>query len=394
MHRTLRIAATLALLASVAACYPNFTPQSFIDKPRILGIRADPPEVQFSDEAQGTVTLTAFLALPELPKDEPPGPRRLESLEWSMCVLNLGATAGYKCALPETPLESDFEARTATFDGADLYGLLELIRPLMPDFIEFVKQTVAQDDECQNAVIDTWDACVDANGGDATACIDPGFEAERTCLIEKGQDITFHLKATWTDDAQPPGTPEKFVADAYKKAFFRPITAERPANRIPAFSLWVHPSKPLASVPVTSIRNPAPAVVVRACPEQKVTFEPIPDEDARETFLDTDGTTKTELLLFSWYTNAGEFERLKSSTATAAEGDAIDLTNVLELPKAQDFPATFPVRVFVRDDRLGLDGLEFQVQPRDASECTKPEGAPKDWKKPDPEVVLPEGGAA
>lgn len=383
MRRSLRTRAGLALpaaLAILAGCDTGFTPQSFVDKPRILGIRADPPEVPFSDTEQGSVTLTAFLALPELPKEGPPGPREVKSLDWTMCVLNLGSAASYQCAVDEIPVDGDPGTGTATFDGAILYLGLELIRPRMPMFIEFVKQTVAQDDECQLQVIRDWDACLSDNGGNSAPCIDAGFAAEKTCLLEQGQDITFRLTATWTD-----GTTD-LVADAYKKVRFRRVTTGRPGNRNPGFVLTVE-DKAVAAT------GQAPAGTVLACPDQQFKMVPVLADGTRETYLDAKGASQKEILFFSWYTTVGSLDRLKSSTSTAKPSDPIDLSNLLTLPGGDDVPASFPVWVFLRDDRLGLDGLTFRVQRRADAECEPPAGHAGTFTQPPVEVIAPEAAS-
>ena len=374
MKRTLWTASLLVAALTAVACGADFSPQSFIDKPRILGIRADPPDVQFSDAQQGTVVLTAFLALPTLPKDAPLGPREVKSLDWTLCVLNLGSAASYACALPEIPVDGDLATGTATFDGAVLYAQLEIIRPLMPKFVEFLKQTVTQSDACQNAVITQWDACAAQNGGDVATCVDPGFEAEKACILAAGQDITFRLTATWTD-----GTTD-LVADAYKKVRFRTITAENPANRNPGFTLSVEKSRVAGTAP-------SPVGAVLACPGQTIDLEPVLLPGARETYIDAKGASQEEFVFLSWYTAVGDLDRLKSSTATVIPGDPIDLTNELVLPAAADMPDSFQAWVFVRDDRLGLDGLTYEVRRRADAECVAPASFQGKFTPPAVEVV-------
>jgi hypothetical protein len=381
MRRISGIFLAIGSVTALTACNPDFDPQSLIDKPRILGVRADPPEVQFTEAEQGSVTLTAFLALPELPKEGSPGQRELKSLDWFVCFLNLGSQAGYQCAVPEQPLDSDLATQTATLDGAVLYAQMNLLRPIFPQFMEFVKQTVTQDDPCQFKVIQDWESCTAGNPDDPTPCIDAGFDAERKCLLAKGQDITIHLTATWTDGAVD------FIADAYKKVYFRPITTERPANRNPSFSVWLKRTEPLESSLVTSTSAAGNLPVVLACPGQQLQLNPILDAGARETFLNTDGTWSEEYIMVSWFATAGTFDRVKSSTATATPDSPIDLSNALKMPNRATFPESFPVWVFVRDERLGMDQVQFQVRPRDEAACTRPADAPKDWKVPEPEVL-------
>lgn len=370
------------LLLPTAACTPDFDPQSLILEPRVIGIRADPPEVDFQPETQGDVTLTALLAAPEEPPDGAPGPWEVQEMRWTVCPLNLGAQAAYRCAIDETPLEGDLSTRSVFFEGALLWAALELLRPLTPDVLEFLKQTVTQSDTCLLDLLKTWDQCLQTNDQETAPCVDPAFEGLRTCLVEAGQDVTFHLQVTWENGR------DTRTQDAYKRVFFRRVTADNPANRNPAFSLWLEPTEGADLRRITATGGPSDARVL-ACPGQDLRLEPRFLPGAREAHPSETGQMEDEYWFFSWLATWGEFDRIKSSTATVNPTDPLQLGNVLALPAAEDFPESFPVWVVARDDRLGMDFVTFQVQRGDDDRCLPPDGAPKDWQPPAPEVLPP-----
>lgn len=372
------------LILPFAACTPDFDPQSLVLEPRVIGIRADPPEVDFQQETQGTVTLTALLAEPDEPPDGAPGPWEVREMRWTVCPLNLGAQAAYRCAIDETPVEGDPATRSAFFDGALLWVALDLIRPITPEVLEFLKQTVKQSDACLLDLLRTWDDCRKAQG-DETPCVDPAFEGLRTCLVEAGQDVTFHLQVTWQNGR------DSRTQDAYKRVFFRRITPENPANRNPAFSLWLEPEEGADLERITATGDPAEARVL-GCPGQDLRLEPRFRPGSRESRPSGTGGLEDEYWFFSWLTTRGTFDRIKSSTATVSPSDPLQLGNVLSLPEADEFPDSFPVWVVARDDRLGMDFVTFRVERRPGDRCLPPEGAPKDWRPPPPEVRPGDGG--
>ena len=85
----------IALIAVlfVAACAPEFSPSSFVDKPRILGIVANPPEVPFTQENPGSVTLHVVVAMPGPDETGNLQQTALKDLEWAVCPMSLGAEA-------------------------------------------------------------------------------------------------------------------------------------------------------------------------------------------------------------------------------------------------------------------------------------------------------------
>lgn len=377
MRRTAWIAPTLMLPMLLAACAPDFTPMSFVDKPRILGVVAEPPEVAFSEDAQGDVLLSAEIALPGPDRDGVQPDAELTDLSWTLCVLSLGASAGYRCAVPEFPVtDADFEARTATFQGAMLAVQMDLVRDFIGGFVEYLKQVVTQDDACNLAVIAGWESCLDEHDGDAAPCEDATLAASKACMFEGGIEVMFHATATVVMDGEP------VTLDAYKRVAFRAPMDGRSPNHNPGFRVRVGEAE------VAATDRPDTSAVVSACPDAKVTFEPELFEDAIETNPDAepnpDGTSADEFLFLSWTSTSGTFDRIKSSTAVLKPDDPIDLSNELVLWPADEMPAESTVWVFARDDRLGASFVTFTLTRWDGPECAA---------DPDFATVLDAGGA-
>jgi hypothetical protein len=373
-----RIAWIAPTLLWWAACAPDFTPMSFVDKPRILGIVAEPPEVAFSEDAPGSVTLQAVVALPGPDRDGVQADAELTDLSWALCVLSLGAGAGYACAVPEFPVgDADLATRTAAFDGALLVAQMDLIRGFLPEYIAFLKQIVTQDDACTLAVIADWEACLAANGDDPAPCGDATFAAAKACMAEGGIELMFHATATVTVD----GTPR--TVDAYKRVAFRAPKEGREPNRNPGFRVR------LGEAEVAATDGQGLGATVAVCPGAKITFEPELFEDAIERNPDAepaaDGTPAEEFLFLSWVATSGDFDRIKSSIAVVDEDDPIDLTNEWTAWEADEMPAESTAWVFARDDRLGVSYVTFPLVRWDGPECaTEPDFA---------KVLDGEGGA-
>lgn len=377
MRRTAWIAPTLMLPMLLAACAPDFTPMSFVDKPRILGLVAEPPEVAFAQDTQGNVTLTAVIALPGPDRDGVQADAELTDLAWSLCVLSLGASAGYRCAVPEFPVtDADLETRTATFQGAVLAAQMDLVRTFVGEFVAYLKQVVTQDDACNLAVIAGWDDCVADNDGNEAPCEDATFAAAKACMYEGGIELMFHAAATVVVDGEP------VTLDAYKRVAFRAPKEGRSPNRNPGFRVRVGDAE------VAATGRPGLSGVVSACPKAKVTFAPELFEDAIETNPDAepnpDGTPADEFLFLSWTATSGTFDRIKSSTAVLKPDDPIDLSNELVLWPDDEMPAESTVWVFARDDRLGASFVTFGLTRWDGPECEA---------DPDFAAVIDAGGA-
>jgi len=301
------LVATLILVG----CGPEFEKPSLVTGPRVLGIVADPPEVAFSEGTR----LEAVIAFPE----------KVSSLSWTWCPLSLGASMGYKCAVPEVP--NPDSSPTITFDATTLGTMLEGMRPQFGQLVPFLRQTVRQSDVCLRDVIGQWDAC---NG--QSPCADEVFNAFMGCLHAGGVGVTFHLHLQLED-----GT----AMEAYKAVLVRDPGPSRNHN------------PPLSGVEVThSIVHKDE--VTHSIPGNKLEMKVVPGPGAVEEYTDQEGNLQKERVFFTWYTTTGDFEHTRS-TPEAPE-------NTLKLPPER--PDEITIWVFALDDRGGASYVRFFVHKR------------------------------
>jgi hypothetical protein len=333
----------LALLGVAVACSPSFKPASLVDKPRVLGILATPPE---TSSVGAGVRLQAVLAYPE----------QVSQLSWTACAMPLGAAAGYACAVPEVPLGGDYQAWF--YGDYILQALQAAANPdLFPQFAEFLKMVVGQDDDCLRGMLDTYDACVADHPEDSIQCAQDGFALAETCLRSGGIEVSFHLTVTWKDGS---------TAEAYKSVLLRDAPQGHVPNHNPGFYLRV-----VLTDQVTGDRHevPLPADgVLTLSPGEEVELTAHPFPGSVESYTAQDGSTKDEIVYFSWYATGGSFSEARTrwewpeSRFTAPEAGEWPLGPATEAGGPEE---RIPILawVFCRDDRLGTDFLTFSVKP-------------------------------
>jgi hypothetical protein len=313
------LAVALALLAA-PGCGASFDPLSLVEKPRVLGIVASPPDLPLD----GTTRLDLVAAFPD----------EVASVAWTACPLSLGSAAQYACAVPELPVAGT--GATAAFSGSALAPYLEGLRAFFAEFVGFARQVVEQDDACLRAVIDAWDACTAREGGDAPACVDAGYPAAIACIRAGGLDVSFRAHVAFADGR---------AVDAYKRVLFRDPDPARPPNRNPGLDgvnvsgLVVREGDAVEAVPGTELR-----------------LEPVLDADAVESFTDAGGKAVDETIFFTWYATSGRFAWSRS-TLDAPE-------NRLRLDAAAAMPPVTDAWLFAHDDRLGQAYVHFRIVPK------------------------------
>jgi hypothetical protein len=104
---------TLLLVCTVCACESPFPPSTLVERLRILGVRAQPPEA----DPFGEVQLSALVA-------DPQGEGRPLHTRWAVCLVELGpVSADIECPGGESyPIEA--EGLTATLSMPDLVAWL------------------------------------------------------------------------------------------------------------------------------------------------------------------------------------------------------------------------------------------------------------------------------
>jgi hypothetical protein len=112
-------AAALALLA--LGCGPDFDDEKKLAGYRVIGVQAEPPEV----DPDGQVTLSVF--------DHDSEGDRPRSYAWSVCLLNPGDISGFECLDPALEFPLDSTGPMATMDlGPDGLGVRRLFETFGP----------------------------------------------------------------------------------------------------------------------------------------------------------------------------------------------------------------------------------------------------------------------
>jgi hypothetical protein len=340
----------IALIAVlfVAACAPEFSPSSFVDKPRILGIVANPPEVPFTQENPGSVTLHVVVAMPGPDETGNLQQTALKDLEWAVCPMSLGAEATFACAVPEIPvLDTDFEARTATFDGQVLSTMIDFLADSAAEYMEFIRGTIEQDDECNNSALAAWDKCSQYEAAQLKTCQDDAFAMFKVCLLEKGLELMFHVTITVEIDGQ------ELKREGYKRVAFRAPKEGRVPNKNPGFEV-LYDGQTVASTEAVSN-------TLAVCPGKRIKLEPRLFDDAIEFNPDAGGDD--EFVFFSWVVTSGRFRSIKTSMASIGEDGALEISNEWTAWELEAMPKQTTMWVFARDDRLGVAFVTFPVVP-------------------------------
>lgn len=121
MHLRLLVCVCLPVMFSLA-CGPDFDDEKRIEGYRVLGIQANPPEV----DPDGQVSLTV------LEHDTEPG--RARTYAWDVCLLNPGDIGGFQCLDDRLEFPLDSTGPTATVDfgpaGLNVRALFETFGPV------------------------------------------------------------------------------------------------------------------------------------------------------------------------------------------------------------------------------------------------------------------------
>jgi len=287
----MRRALSLSLFACLlSACGAEFDPFHLANKFRILTIKTDPPELVIDP---GLLT-----GMPAGPVELPP-PVQITALHppvegatwrWDVCLFSLDALNGFECVDPALEVTLPSTTDTATLD---LIQVLTAVTGGLPMGGEGEGEMPAGPAGC------------------------PAFLAlpDGSCLGR----LDIQVKVT----AGPPG--EEIVAVRKVPVWF---DAERVPNTNP------------------DVRG----IMVEGDPVRggEVTLTVDFDDASLEEFVDTDGDTRTELPVFSWFTTAGELQ------PGATFDDDRDTT--LVLPDDETI-GEVEIYVVVRDgdERRGID---------------------------------------
>ncbi len=377
------IAATAALAAT--GCMPDYNPSNYIEKYRVIGVKAEPPAVVFTPDYQGVVSLTLLDALPfrDATQTSLVDPV-IESIEWKVCPISAGASARYACVLDEIPLSDvSTDGRTASFDGALVAFGLEMLGPQFDAIVDGLRQAVKFADQCTKDMLADYDGCLATQT--VQQCNPPAFEAFKACLYQTGLTPVFHVTVKVTDmeldysdrpvlddDGRP--VMRERVLETYKSVSFGPYGDDLPANRNPQF----HIERSMEDDPifaeilqpgaiVASTYEQIEPVLIQACPGQTLGFEAIVPVDSIDRLTADDGTVADEYFQLTWYTNRGRFAKIRTGSV-AAQGKEMDLTNTLEF-SAYESVGEASITIVMRDEAYGLNLVQFKVNEAPPEYC-------------------------
>lgn len=381
-------AAAIAVAIMAAGCTPDYNPSSFIEKYRIIGVQAEPSTVAFTPDYQGRVNLKLLDAFPSRPLGDEVAPV-VNSIEWSVCLMSLGANVGFACTMDEIPLtDVSPDGRQASLDGAMIAGGIEFLRPAFDQVIEGLKKAVQFGDECTFTVLASYDECMKT--GTVETCRDPAFDGYKACIYLNGLIPVFHVTVNVTemqlDYSDEPvlgadGLPVMIDRDVqvFKSVSFWNWGPDKPANRNPEFmvykGLYTLDEVPAPENLIVSTADGVQKLEVAACPGELLEFTGVvpPDsiDPARDAdgmpLLEPDGLPTPEYYFQTWYANGGRFDSLRKGSYTL-DGGPPDLTNTLYFPADQPVPLT-TVQVTMHDEMYGLASLSFTVTQDSRDNC-------------------------
>lgn len=303
-------------LLALLGCGEDFDPKSLLNKYRVMGIQAEPPDLILTETPGEGVLSTELRAFdfdptstdPKLEGARPP------TYAWSYCTVSLGSAGEYRCldGLEEHTIPG--EGPVVTFDLArEQMNLQKDLAYLSETYGGTVEGTDPEDLQLPERL----PLQIRLRSGD------PSIGEVDTVKI-----LTLRLPGD-TEADHPNANP---TIKSFKIAGFE-ACAERGDGCFDGTSLGEEVKLEVELEPGSS----------EACN----------DSDLEQQKCDPD--TGREDLLFSWYTSAGEVEFANTNAET--------LENTLKLPKSlpEDFAGkAMKVRVFVavRDGRGGLDVAE------------------------------------
>lgn len=92
-RRSAVVTAVLAALLALAGCGEDFSPPSLVDKLRVLGVRAEPPELQFAGDSKLEPLVVGF------------DPAAKLCYNWAYCAFAWSKDGNYKCLDPDLQVD-------------------------------------------------------------------------------------------------------------------------------------------------------------------------------------------------------------------------------------------------------------------------------------------------
>lgn len=304
----MRAAALIALLSGLAACQDPLTPQSHVDKLRVLAMRAEPPELVLRQDAG--LPATTFQALAVNPSGD------LPSTAFALCTLQNGGT-------PSATLDCPGAAGIDLPDAGPNAARLDFNNPA----IQALALQLSQQD-----------------GGLADA---GGLQAQ----LAQGIPLLIGFTASAPPGGYPDGGPPGFDGGPQQLRGFTTIklrtASDQPVNRNPQ---------------IIGLQSKADGGVAIDLPDdggfsihagQEVQLTPVPAADAKEQT-----PNGPETLGYTFFSTGGALSSLRT-TDTTATGEPVDTFTNWSAP-----PQPGPVQfwVIIRDGRGGTGWLTRTVQ--------------------------------
>lgn len=301
MHsKTWALAAAIVLVTS---CSNDFPAYSKLDRLRVLGVSADPPNPSAGDVCR-------LSALAFAPGDQP------ITFRWSFCPVLAQASSGYTCPLTEAST-LDLFAKTLPFD-LGTSDSTSFVHPFTADMLAAV---------CRSGILL------------------PGFGDAVNC--DQGYPVSVLLDVATPDDA-------------LRAAFtvFLPASTEADTNLNPTALGLTLAGQPLSetAIPVQLSADKAADLSVELSPDA-IQMRPIPSGEGGSG-------VRPERLTLSWFSDAGSMDQDRTVFIDGKTSIESATHNLWTPPKQGELSPGALVRfaVVVRDDRGGVGWLTRQIR--------------------------------
>ena len=323
----------LLLCLGLAACGNDLTPFSEVQQPRILAMQADPPWIQLGDSTE----LSALVV-----SDDPD-----TQYAWTWCPLTAGSDQGYECAIPQEILQMQLDEQAGG-------SLIEL-----PDYRLGTSASATFDTDFLGALRDNAEARMQLFNG-LCGALDadqlPAFISLPDCS-QGTYPITIRLTVT---------TPEEvLIAIKDVELIFTEQALSNQHNNpeLDIDILWA----PMINTSSTTVLSTTTPTRLGFDTEYELTLD-ISTEKLSQlaepyTFNTADDQVeeRTENLVITWLTTAGEIDRTRTSYL---EGE-IPLENLQKnmwtTPKEADAPGETTLYFVIRDGRGGQSWTQRQI---------------------------------
>lgn len=356
--------ATAVLLALTIAwssgCQPEHDPPSLINKLRIIGARAEPPFVSFSKSPKVELLVVGH------------DPKETLCYGWAMCLFASASDGGFRCFDPrlQVPLGT---GATATLGASDILKTFAELPAVLEDkgidlSVFSGPQTDVKDCPTEAPKLPVAEIFVlfkvaerTALGGtcpnDPLAMLQTNCESKKTCLAGyKRLALAIDLEMK---DCQPVPVP------APDKEHTNPRLLAPKLRGVP----WPEEVTPVVRpfIPTDSVVDLDQAALNFEDGQYQEEIEPVWTPQSKEVVgksPDPNAPDVEETLIFSWYSDAGEWKKQRSYDEVPQ--------NFFRAPGSGDTgEKTVRIWLVVRDGRNGTDWLQRTLKVRADADVSK-----------------------